>query len=84
MPVAAVDEDGDPEVDWSNAHNGSERTSTAGLDIPAGMIVEGGSIVVAEVTYLYDSVATRFVSQNFSLEDAFYLRPRKVDKVVLE
>ena len=80
----AIDEDGDPEVDWSNAHNGSERTSTAGLDIPAGMIVEGGSIVVAEVTYLYDSVATRFVSQNFSLEDAFYLRPRKVDKVVLE
>lgn len=79
-----VDEDGDPEVDWSDNHNGSDRTSTAGLDIPAGMIVEGGSIVVAEVTYLYDSVATRFVSQNFSLEDAFYLRPRKVNQVVFD
>ena len=79
-----VDEDGDPEVDWSNARNGTLRTSTSGLDIPAGMIVEGGSIVVAEVSYLYDGVLGKFVGENVQIGDAFYLRPRKVDKVVLE
>jgi len=79
-----VDDQGDPEVDWSDAHNGSVRTTPSGLDIPAGMIVDGGSIIVAEVSYLYDSIVTKFVSQNFRLDDAFFLRPRKVDKVVLE
>jgi len=80
-----VDEDGDPEIDWSDATPGTTpRSSPSGLDIPEGMIVEGGSIVVAEVTYLYDSVMTRWVGQNFALGDTFFLRPRKVDKVVLE
>ncbi|MGI9413901.1 MAG: TadE/TadG family type IV pilus assembly protein [Hyphomicrobiales bacterium] len=79
-----IDEDGDPEVDWSNAHNGSARTTISGITIPAGMIVGGGSIVLAEVSYLYDSVITKFVSQNFRLADAFFLRPRKVERVVFE
>ena len=79
-----IDDDGDPEVDWSNAFNGTIRSSTGGLDIPAGMIVEGGSIVVAEVSYVYDGVLGEFVGTDFQLTDTFYLRPRKVDRVVFE
>jgi len=76
-----IDDDGDPEVDWSNAFNGTVRSSPGGLDIPAGMIVGGGSIVVAEVSYVYDGVIGEFVGTDFQLTDTFYLRPRKVDRV---
>jgi Flp pilus assembly pilin Flp len=78
-----LDSDGDPQVGWSDAHNGSPRSSLSGLTIPEGMIEAGGSVVLAEVTYLYDSILTAFVGQNFELADRFFLRPRRSGKVGL-
>ncbi len=79
-----LDENDDPTVGWSNAYNGSPRTSTSGVTIPNGMIEAGGSVILAEVTYLYDSILTEFVGQNFELDDAFFLRPRQVSVVEFE
>ncbi len=76
-----VDGNGDPQVDWSHAHNGSPRSSVNGVSIPEGLIEAGGSVVLAEVTYLYDSIITEFVGQNFEVSDSFFLRPRQTAKV---
>ncbi len=76
-----IDAGGDPAVDWSNSHNGSPRSSLSGITIPAGMIEAGGSVILTEVTYLYDSILSKFVGQNFELEDSFFLRPRQSLKV---
>lgn len=76
-----LDEDDDPAVDWSDAENGSPRTSVNDLTIPAGMIDAGGSVILAEVTYQYDSIITAFIGQNFELSDRFFLRPRQSAKV---
>ena len=73
-----LDEDGDPEVGWSDAHNGTPRSSVGGVTIPDGMIEAGGSVILAEVEYSYDSILTKFVGDNFELSDAFFLRPRQV------
>lgn len=79
-----VDGAGDPVVGWSDAYHGSPRSSMGGLTIPNGMIADGGSVIVAEVSYLYDSIITKFVGNDFELDDSFFLRPRKGDKVVFE
>jgi Flp pilus assembly protein TadG len=76
-----LDEDDDPSVDWSDAENGSPRTSVNDLTIPAGMIDAGGSVILAEITYQYDSILTAFIGQNFELSDRFFLRPRQSEKV---
>ncbi len=76
-----LDSNDDPVVGWSDAYNGSPRSSLGGITIPAGMIEAGGSVILAEVTYLYDSVLTAFVGQNFELDDAFFLRPRQTSVV---
>lgn len=76
-----IDEDGDPAVDWSDAQNGSPRSSVDGIAIPAGMIDAGGSVILAEISYQYDSILTAFVGQDFELSDRFFLRPRQSAKV---
>lgn len=72
-----LDNNDDPVVGWSDAYNGTPRSSVNGITIPDGMIEPGGSVILAEVTYQYDSLLTEFVGQNFELEDAFFLRPRQ-------
>lgn len=79
-----LDENGDPSVGWSDAYNGTPRASVSGVTIPDGMIEAGGSVILAEVTYLYDSILTKFVGQDFELDDAFFLRPRQVSVVEFE
>jgi Flp pilus assembly protein TadG len=73
-----LDENDDPIVGWSDAFNGTPRSSISGVTIPNGMIEAGGSVILAEVSYLYDSILTKFVGQDFALDDAFFLRPRQV------
>lgn len=79
-----TDDDGDPVVGWSDAYHGTPRSSTSGLTIPDGMITDGGSVIVAEVTYLYDSIITKFVGTDFEIDDTFFLRPRQGDKITFE
>ncbi len=76
-----LDENDDPVVGWSDAYHGTPRSSVSGVTIPNGMIEAGGSVILAEVTYLYDSILTKFVGQDFELDDAFFLRPRQVSVV---
>jgi Flp pilus assembly protein TadG len=76
-----IDGGGDPAVDWSNAFNGTARATVSDLTIPNGMIEAGGSVILAEVSYLYDSIITKFVGNDFLLDDAFFLRPRQSEKV---
>lgn len=73
-----LDENDDPVVGWSDGYHGTPRSSVSGVTIPAGMIEAGGSVILAEVTYEYDSILSKFVGQNFELDDAFFLRPRQV------
>jgi len=76
-----IDSNGDPQLDWSDAYNGTPRSSVSDLTIPDGMIEAGGSVIYAEVIYLYDSILTEFVGQDFELDDSFFLRPRQSPKV---
>lgn len=76
-----LDKDGNPEVAWSEAYNGSKRAKGSSVSLPDNLIETGGSVIMAEVRYQYTSVLSKFVSDGFTLSDTFYLRPRRVQKI---
>jgi Flp pilus assembly protein TadG len=73
-----MDEDGNIEVRWSDAMNASAHATGAPILIPDGLLEPGTSVIVAEVTYSYDSAVSELVtSGSIELDDVFYLRPRR-------
>ena len=78
---------GDPTVAWSDGY----PVGTPGLavgssvtDLPTGVEVPGGSVIMSQVTYDHPSIFDVFVQGPITLGDTFYVKPRlagKVDRV---
>src|SRR5690606_19187870 len=60
--IVADPDDGDTTVDWSDARNGTPRAAGQAIDVPAGLIGPGETVIYTEITYQYDSVVGRFVA----------------------
>ena len=46
--------------------------------IPAGLIANGQSLIIAETKYPYDSPIKKYVPARLNFSDVYYLRPRKI------
>lgn len=68
-------------VEWSSASNMSARGAGTGITVPTGMVPPGGSVIFAEVEYLYTSGIGEFLTSGVTVKDKFYLRPRRTVKV---
>lgn len=70
-------------VEWSD-NCGSEfatlPTDTT-ITIPANLVPDGGTLIMAEIKYPYDSPIGFFFQSQKMLSDTFYLRPRRVDEI---
>jgi Flp pilus assembly protein TadG len=76
-----ADANGTPKVDWSNAYNGYP-VKTAGTTVTLPMTLSAGdSIVMAQVTYAYQSGIGYILPRAQTFNEVFYLRPRRSDKV---
>ena len=74
-------------VDWSRDNRGGTPYSrNAPYDsIPAGLLVAGESVIVAESSYNYTPlIFNYFIQSAFSLEERFYLKPRNASCVHLQ
>jgi hypothetical protein len=49
--------------------------------MPAGIMPSPGSIIMAEVSYSYQSEIGYIVSTSKTISDKFYLRPRRVSEI---
>ena len=76
-----IDEDGNTKVQWSRAENAIARTKGSTVSIPDGLKIEGTTLIMAEVDYVYTSVFADFFAGPIPLAETFYLRPRKVAAV---
>ncbi len=47
--------------------------------VPANLLASGGSVIVAQVCYVHNSILNRFFTTDPSFSDTFFLRPRQVD-----
>ncbi len=66
-------------VAWSAAQNATPRSTGSTVSVPTGLIVSGsgGSVILAEVTYVYTPPITRFLGGAVTLTNSFYSHPRR-------
>jgi Flp pilus assembly protein TadG len=72
---------GTVKVAWSDAQNMTPRTVNSAVTIPAGLVTTGGSVIMSEVTYTYNSPAPHFFPTALPMSDTYYLHPRKVEQI---
>ncbi len=66
-------------VNWSRSSN---WTGSSTPTIPAGMsLAVGDSLIVSEAKYKYTSIIKAVIPNALNYSEAFYLRPRRSDKV---
>jgi Flp pilus assembly protein TadG len=80
--VVAHPTNGSTTVDWSDARNGTPRTPGQAITVPAGLVGNGESVILTEVSYQYDSVIGHFIADGFTVEDKFYTKPRRTLKII--
>lgn len=72
---------GTPKVDWSSNKNWTSRAVASTVTVPANLIANGESVVMAEVEYVYTSPFDYVMPQQMTFKKTFYLRPRQTDTV---
>lgn len=81
--TSLVDNNGTVEVEWSDANNNwSARAPGSSVTVPGNLIPTGGSVIFAEVELDYSSTFGFVIKNERTLSDEFYLRPRRVDKIL--
>ncbi|MFC6197963.1 TadE/TadG family type IV pilus assembly protein [Ponticaulis profundi] len=82
MRVTSVQQNGTKtEVLWSEAQNMTAYSKGASVTIPSGLLENGQSVVISEVSYDYDSTLGYFLPSTKVLDETFYLRPRRTETV---
>ena len=76
--------DGKPKIAWSDAHNMSPYNKGETVTLPEGIMPSPGSIIMAEVSYEYESDFGYIISTSRTISDKFYLRPRRVSEIARE
>lgn len=72
-----ADADGNTTVDWSESRNGSAHADGSGFAVPTGLVQPSQCIIVAEVTYDYTPPVGQFLTGGITMEETFYLKPRR-------
>lgn len=74
--------DGQTKVAWSQANSKWTPHSPGDLiTLPTDLLPAGGSVILAEVEYRYDAKVGTVIGSSWTLDDEYYLRPRRVDAV---
>lgn len=68
-------------VDWSDAYQMTAYVEDAPITVPTGLVAPNGSVILAEVEYDYSAHVGFVIQGTKSLEDKFYLRPRRVNVI---
>lgn len=73
-----ADEDNETTVAWSCGYNGGEaHAEDAEYELPEGLTQAFSSVIVAEVTYTYTPLVGEHLTGGITMNDTFYLRPRR-------
>lgn len=80
--IGDQDNDGVMKVTWSDGYNMSAYAEDSNFVVPADIAPSGGSVILAEVEYDYESPFGFFFRSKKTLRDEFYLRPRRVNFIV--
>lgn len=77
-----ADASGNAKVAWSDGSGGyTARGTGTTVTVPSGIIAAGQSVIMAEVSYTYDSPVDYIVPVPVTFTKTYYLRPRRTDSV---
>lgn len=79
-----VNSSGQARVDWSRGSGVTGRTVNSAVTLPTGLVVNGESVIMSEVTYDYDSPVDYLMPGLTRFTQTHYLRPRRVDRITFE
>lgn len=81
-----ADANGQLKIDWSDARHTSPRApgSNAPSTIPAGLIGPGQGLIMSEVEFTYTSLFGMYTTGGMTVDDTFYLKPRRSSTVERE
>jgi len=77
LTSVVADANGNTTVDWSEAQNGTPYTAGGAFTLPAGLVQPFASVIVAEVSYIYNPTVGQFLTGGVTLTETFYLKPRR-------
>jgi Flp pilus assembly protein TadG len=77
--VVADPNTGNTTVDWSDARNIAPRSPGSAVTIP--ILSPGQSVVMAEVSFRYQTLFGEYLTSGMTVSDTFYLKPRRSTKV---
>ncbi len=78
--VVADPNTGNKTVDWSDARNIAPRAPGSSVTMP-DIIAPGQSVIMAEVSFNYQTLFGEYLTSGMTVSDTFYLRPRRSTKV---
>ena len=72
---------GNAEVAWSQARNMDAYFNGDLIDLPAGIMPQNGSLVMAELSYDYQALLGYHLPESMQLGESYFLRPRNSEDV---
>jgi len=78
--VVADENTGQTKVHWSDARYTAPRTVGSSVTIP-NILGNGQSVIMAEVTFRYQTLFGEYLNDGMTVTDTFYLKPRRSTKV---
>ncbi len=78
----SVNATGVAKVDWCDVSGLTDLADGATVTLPANLVANGESIVIAESSYTYDSPLDRFIPSALTFSVKIYMKPRRSNKVM--
>lgn len=69
----------DPTENWTHSPDGACPQGTPA--VPPALLASGGSVIIAQVCYIHNSILSKFFTSDPTFSDVFYLRPRQTDVI---
>lgn len=78
--VVADQNTGQTTVAWSDARNIAPRSPGSSVTVP-NIVPNGQGVIMAEVTFRYQTFFGQYLTDGMTVSDTFYLKPRRSTKV---
>ena len=72
-----ADANGVTTVAWSDARNTLPRGQGTPITVPAGLVLANQGLVMAEVSFTYQTLFGMYLTNGMTTSDTFYLKPRR-------
>lgn len=79
-----ADSDGETTVGWSDARNTTAYAEGTPINVPEDIVPDNQGVIMAEVSFTYQTLFGMYLTDGMTVSDTFYLRPRRSTTVLRE